>query len=85
MRSKNKKGVRVEKGEVIDFDYTGPVLRTCIRRESSNTEHTTYGKVCAHPRHCGARAKQERRGYRRIRDCGRGRNGGFRSGLSSRS
>ena len=26
MRSKNKKGVRVEKGEVIDFEYTGPVL-----------------------------------------------------------
>ncbi len=30
MRSKNKKGVRVEKGEVIDFDYTGPVLERVL-------------------------------------------------------
>ncbi|KAF5428848.1 hypothetical protein C5S39_10265 [Candidatus Methanophagaceae archaeon] len=26
IRSKNKKGVRVEKGEIIDFEYTGPIL-----------------------------------------------------------
>jgi hypothetical protein len=31
MRSKNKKGVRVEKGEVIDFDYTGPVLERALK------------------------------------------------------
>lgn len=30
MRSKNKKGVRVEKGEVIDFEYTGPVLERAL-------------------------------------------------------
>jgi hypothetical protein len=30
MRSKNKRGVRVEKGEVIDFDYTGPVLERAL-------------------------------------------------------
>jgi len=30
MRSKNKKGVRVEKGEVIDFEYTGPVLEQVL-------------------------------------------------------
>ena len=30
MRSKNKKGVRVEKGEVIDFEYTGPVLERVL-------------------------------------------------------
>ncbi|MDI6886722.1 MAG: DUF2111 domain-containing protein [archaeon] len=30
MRSKNKKGVRVEKGEVVDFDYTGPILERAI-------------------------------------------------------
>jgi hypothetical protein len=30
MRSKNKKGVRVEKGEVIDFDYTGPILERVL-------------------------------------------------------
>ena len=30
MRSKNKRGVRVEKGEVIDFDYTGPILERAL-------------------------------------------------------
>jgi len=30
MRSKNKKGVRVEKGEVVDFEYTGPVLEQVL-------------------------------------------------------
>jgi len=30
MRSKNKRGVRVEKGEVIDFNYTGPVLERAL-------------------------------------------------------
>ena len=30
MRSKNKKGVRVEKGEVIDFEYTGPILERAL-------------------------------------------------------
>ncbi|MBE0516963.1 MAG: DUF2111 domain-containing protein [Methanophagales archaeon] len=30
MRSKNKKGVCVEKGEVIDFEYTGPVLERAL-------------------------------------------------------
>lgn len=31
LRSKNKKGVRVEKGEVIDFEYTGPVLERALK------------------------------------------------------
>jgi hypothetical protein len=30
MRSKNKRGVCVEKGEVIDFDYTGPILERAM-------------------------------------------------------
>jgi hypothetical protein len=30
MRSKNKKGVCMEKGEVIDFGYTGPVLERAL-------------------------------------------------------
>lgn len=32
MRSRNKKGVRLEKGKVIDMDYTGPVLEDAIAR-----------------------------------------------------
>jgi len=30
LRSKNRKGVRVEKGDVIDFEYTGPVLERVL-------------------------------------------------------
>ncbi|VVB92340.1 Uncharacterised protein [uncultured archaeon] len=30
MRSKNKKGVRLEKGKVVDEDYTGPVLEEAL-------------------------------------------------------
>jgi len=32
MRSKNKKGVRLEKGNLIDRDYTGPVLEEAIQK-----------------------------------------------------
>ena len=32
MRSKNKKGVRLEKGKVLDMDYTGPVLEDALAR-----------------------------------------------------
>ena len=34
MRSKNKKGVRLEKGKVVDMDYTGPVLEDALSRNS---------------------------------------------------
>ncbi len=30
LRSKNRKGVRVEKGDVIDFEYTSPVLERVL-------------------------------------------------------
>jgi hypothetical protein len=30
MRSKNKRGVRIEKGKVVDKDYTGPVLEEAL-------------------------------------------------------
>lgn len=32
MRSKNKKGVRLEKGKVIDMNYTGPVLEEVLAK-----------------------------------------------------
>ncbi len=34
MRSKNKKGVRLERGKVIDRDYTGPVLEEALVNNS---------------------------------------------------
>jgi hypothetical protein len=42
MRSKNKKGVRLEKGEVVDKDYTGPVLEEALLRNC--VIHTIPGK-----------------------------------------
>lgn len=32
MRSKNKKGVRLEKGRVVDNNYTGPVLEEVLQK-----------------------------------------------------
>ena len=32
MRSKNKKGVRLEKGSVVDTDYSGPVLEEALQK-----------------------------------------------------
>lgn len=31
MRTKNSKGVRIEKGEVLDYDYTGPILEKVLK------------------------------------------------------
>ncbi len=32
MRSRNKKGVRLEKGKAIDMDYTGPILEDALAK-----------------------------------------------------
>lgn len=32
MRSKNKKGVRIEQGKLIDNDYTGPILEEALEK-----------------------------------------------------
>lgn len=32
MRTKNSKGVRIEKGEVLDYDYTGPILEKVLEK-----------------------------------------------------
>ncbi|MCG7850246.1 MAG: DUF2111 domain-containing protein [ANME-2 cluster archaeon] len=31
IRSKNQKGVRIENGKVVDYDYTGPYLEEALR------------------------------------------------------
>ena len=36
-RSLNKKGIRMEKGEVLDIEYTGPVLEEVLR--ANETTH----------------------------------------------
>ena len=42
MRSKNKKGVRLEEGNVAEMDYTGPVLEEALRKNC--VIHTIPGK-----------------------------------------
>ncbi len=32
MRSMNKKGVRLERGKVVDMDYTGPILEEVLKK-----------------------------------------------------
>ncbi|MDI6811778.1 MAG: DUF2111 domain-containing protein [archaeon] len=81
MRSKNKKGVCVEKGEVIDFDYTGPVLERALEenrviRTTPLTERYARIPVIVTP----IRNKKGG-GYSGFRRCGCGRNAGFRSGI----
>ena len=39
MRSKNFNGVRIEEGEIIDYDYTGPVLEKAL--ENGKLIHET--------------------------------------------
>ena len=39
MRSKNFNGVRIEEGEIIDYDYTGPILEKAL--ESGKLVHET--------------------------------------------
>ena len=38
MRSRNAKGIRLEEGEVLDYDYTGPVLEKVIKKGEKISE-----------------------------------------------
>jgi len=49
MRSKNKKGVRVERGEVVDFDYTGPILERVLKENRVIRTIPTTGKYAGIP------------------------------------
>jgi len=48
-RSKNKKGVRVEKGEVIDFEYSGPILERVLKENRVIRTIPTSGKYAGIP------------------------------------
>ncbi|WP_259135021.1 DUF2111 domain-containing protein [Methanosalsum natronophilum] len=43
MRTKNKKGVRVEKSKIIDSNYTGPVLEEVLVTEKVTRKIPGYG------------------------------------------
>ena len=49
MRSRNKKGVRVEKGEVMDFGYTGPVLEQVLRENRMIRTNLLKGRYAGVP------------------------------------
>ncbi|HEY6586565.1 MAG TPA: DUF2111 domain-containing protein, partial [Candidatus Methanoperedens sp.] len=44
MRSLNKKGVRIEKGKILDNDYSGPILETVLKENKTSRTIPTSGK-----------------------------------------
>ncbi|MCX9013808.1 MAG: DUF2111 domain-containing protein [Candidatus Methanoperedens sp.] len=49
MRSLNKKGVRIEKGKVLDSNYTGPVLERVLKENKTLRIIPTSGKYTGIP------------------------------------
>ncbi|MCE8422436.1 MAG: DUF2111 domain-containing protein [Candidatus Methanoperedens sp.] len=49
MRSLNKKGVRIEKGNILDYDYTGPVLEQVLNENKTIRMIPTSGKYTGIP------------------------------------
>lgn len=49
MRTLNKKGVRIEKGKILDTDYTGPVLEQVLKENKLVRKIPTNGKYTGIP------------------------------------
>ena len=49
MRSLNKKGVRIEKGKILDNNYTGPVLEAVLKENKMSLIIPTSGKYAGIP------------------------------------
>ncbi|MCZ7393911.1 MAG: DUF2111 domain-containing protein [Candidatus Methanoperedens sp.] len=49
MRSLNKKGVRIEKGKILDNNYTGPVLEQVLKENKTIRLIPTSGKYTGIP------------------------------------
>jgi len=49
MRSLNKNGVRIEKGKILDNNYTGPVLETVLKENKMSRIIPTSGKYTGIP------------------------------------
>ncbi len=49
MRTLNKKGVRIEKGKILDNDYTGPVLEQVLKENKVIRTIPTTGKYTGIP------------------------------------
>ncbi len=49
MRSLNKKGVRIEKGKILDNNYTGPILELVLKENKTIRAIPTSGKYAGVP------------------------------------
>ncbi len=49
MRSLNKKGVRIEKGKILDTNYSGPVLEAVLKENKTIRIIPTSGKYAGIP------------------------------------
>ncbi|HIH43715.1 MAG TPA: DUF2111 domain-containing protein [Candidatus Methanoperedenaceae archaeon] len=49
MRSLNRKGVRIEKGKLLDYNYTGPVLEQALAENRLVRMIPTSGKYAGTP------------------------------------
>ncbi len=49
MRTLNKKGVRIEKGKILDANYTGPVLEQVLKENKIIRKIPTSGKYTGIP------------------------------------
>ena len=49
MRTLNNKGVRIEKGKILDTDYTGPVLEQVLKENKLIRKIPTSGKYTGIP------------------------------------
>lgn len=49
MRSLNKKGVRIEKGKILDTEYTGPVLEQVLKENRTLRTTPTSGQYAGMP------------------------------------
>jgi hypothetical protein len=49
MRTKNSKGVRIENGKVIDYEYTGPILERVLEEGISTHEIPENGAYSGIP------------------------------------
>lgn len=43
MRTKNSEGIRIEKGEVLDYNYTGPILEKVLKKGKKCSETPQTG------------------------------------------
>lgn len=49
MRSMNKKGVRIEKGKILDNNYSGPILELVLKENKTIRAIPTSGKYAGIP------------------------------------